>query len=97
MVHAGAVHDGAGLLTGNAFVVRRSLGDGAAHWVFTADFPATALDGDDDTVCVAFNSGELVALRTSDGAVRWRQQLEVGGQPAVPLSLTLTEAGRGGC
>lgn len=94
LVHAGAVHDGAGLLPGNAFVVRRSLGDGAAHWVFTADFPATALDGDDDTVYVAFNSGELVALRTSDGAVRWRQQLEVGGQPVVPLSLTLTGAGR---
>ncbi|MDT0616098.1 PQQ-binding-like beta-propeller repeat protein [Streptomyces lancefieldiae] len=94
LVHAGAVHDGAGLLPGNAFIVRRSLGDGAARWVFTADFPATALDGDNDTVYVAFNSGELVALRTSDGSVRWQQQLEVGGQRVVPLSLTLPEAGR---
>lgn len=94
LVHAGAVHDGAGLLPGNAFVVRRSLEDGAARWVFTADFPATALDGDEDTVYVAFNSGELVALRTSDGTVLWRQGLEVGGQPVAPLSLTLTGPGR---
>ncbi|MEV6393873.1 hypothetical protein AB0M39_03675 [Streptomyces sp. NPDC051907] len=94
LVHAGAVHDGAGLLPGNAFVVRRSIRDGAVRWVFAADFPATALDGDESTVFVAFNSGELVALQTSDGAVRWRQHLEVGGQPVVPLSLTLTRPGR---
>ncbi|MEU5436065.1 hypothetical protein AB0G73_22170 [Streptomyces sp. NPDC020719] len=31
LVHAGSVHDGAGLLPGNAFVVRRSLEDGAAR------------------------------------------------------------------
>ncbi|MFI8951453.1 hypothetical protein ACIGO6_33715 [Streptomyces sp. NPDC053750] len=94
LVHAGSVHDGAGLLPGNAFVVRRSLGAGAARWVFTADFPATALDGDEDTIYVAFNSGELVALRTWDGTVLWRQRLEVGGQPVVPLSLTLICPGR---
>lgn len=94
LVHAGAVHDGAGLLPGNAFVVRRSLKDGTARWVFTADFPATALDGDDDMVYVAFNSGELVAMQSSDGAVRWRRRLEVGGRPVVPLSLTLTRPGR---
>ncbi|MEU6704620.1 hypothetical protein [Streptomyces wuyuanensis] len=94
LVHAGTVHDGAGPLPGNAFVVRRSLGDGAARWVFTTDFPATALDGDDVTVYVAFNSGELVAMRTSDGAVQWRQRLEVDGRPVVPLSLTLTRPGR---
>lgn len=90
LVHAGTVHDGAGLLPGNAFVVRRSLEDGAVRRQFTADFPATALDGNADTVYVAFNSGELVALRTSDGTVLLRQHLEVGGQPVVPLSLTLT-------
>lgn len=90
LVHAGAVHDGSGLLPGNAFVVRRSIEDGAARWVFTADFPVTALDGDEETVYAAFNSGELVAIRTSDGAVRWRQRLEVDGRPVVPLSLTLT-------
>ncbi|MES5824725.1 hypothetical protein [Streptomyces sp. RG80] len=58
--------------------------------MFTADFPATALDGYEDTVCVAFNSGELVALRASDGTVLWRQRRDVGGRPVVPLSLTLT-------
>ncbi|MFF9481672.1 hypothetical protein [Streptomyces sp. NPDC014733] len=94
LVHAGTVHDGAGLLPGNAFVVRRSLADGAAHWIFTADFPVTALDGDEETIYVAFNSGELVALRTSDGTVLWRQRLDVGGQPVVPLSLMLICPGR---
>ncbi|MET8981072.1 hypothetical protein ABZX85_36270 [Streptomyces sp. NPDC004539] len=94
LVHAGSVHSGAGLLPGNAFVVRRSLEDGAARWVFTADFPATALDGNEDTVYVAFTSGELVALRASDGTVRWRQRLDVGGWPVVPLSLTLVCPGR---
>ncbi|MFJ9365863.1 hypothetical protein ACIRRA_15805 [Nocardia sp. NPDC101769] len=94
LVHAGTVHDGAGLLPGNVFVVRRSGLYGAVRWVFTADFPATALDGDENTVYVAFNSGELVALHTCDGTVRWRQYLEVGGQPVVPLSLTLTRPGR---
>ncbi|WP_327141539.1 hypothetical protein [Nocardia sp. NBC_01327] len=94
LVHAGFVHDGAGLLPGNVFVVRRSGLYGAVRWVFTADFPATALDGDENTVYVAFNSGELVALHTSDGTVRWRQHLEVDGQPVVPLSLTLTGPGR---
>ncbi|MET9490375.1 hypothetical protein [Nocardia sp. NPDC006630] len=94
LVHAKFVHDGAGLLPANVFVVRRSGLYGAVRWVFTADFPATALDGDEDTVYVGFNSGELVALHTSDGTVRWRQHLEVGGQPVVPLSLTLTGPGR---
>ncbi|MFE9907559.1 PQQ-binding-like beta-propeller repeat protein [Streptomyces clavifer] len=94
LVHAGAVYDGAGLLPGNAFVVRRSLMDGAARWVCTADFPVTALDGDEDTVYVAFNSGELVALRTSDGSARWRRILEVRGRPVVPLSLALMGPGR---
>ncbi|MFF2554213.1 hypothetical protein ACFVUS_24655 [Nocardia sp. NPDC058058] len=94
LVHAGAVHNGAGLLPGNAFVVRRNGADGAARWVFTADFPVTALDGDENTIYAAFNSGELVAIRTSDGTVRWRQHLEVDRQGVVPLSLTLAAPGR---
>ncbi|MFJ4658836.1 hypothetical protein ACIP5Y_46835 [Nocardia sp. NPDC088792] len=94
LVHAGAVYDGAGLLPGNVFVVRRSGLNGAVRWVFTADVPVTALDGDENTVYVALNSGELVALCTSDGTVRWRQRLAVAGQPAVPLSLTLTRPER---
>ncbi|MCW8379917.1 PQQ-binding-like beta-propeller repeat protein [Streptomyces justiciae] len=94
LVHAGAVHDGAGLLPGNAFVVRRSLTDGAPRWEFVADHPATAVDGDEDTVYVAYNSVELVALNALDGTVRWRQHLTVDGQPVVPLSLELTAADR---
>ncbi|WP_162929232.1 hypothetical protein [Streptomyces sp. YIM 130001] len=94
LVHAGTVFEGAVLRPGTAFVVRRSLGDGAARWVFTADSPVTALDGDEDTVYVTLNSGELVALRGSDGTVRWRQRLELGGHPVVPLSLVLTGPGR---
>ncbi|WP_460726070.1 hypothetical protein [Nocardia heshunensis] len=93
LVHAGAIHDGAGLLPGNVFVVRRSGLYGAVRWVVTADFPVTALDGDEDTVYVAFNSGELVAIHTADGTIRWRQHLEVDGLPAVPLSVTLTGPG----
>ncbi|MEV6071989.1 hypothetical protein AB0L82_36075 [Nocardia sp. NPDC052001] len=93
LVHAGAVHNGAGILPGNVFVVRRSGLYGAVRWVFTADFPVTALDGDQDTVYVAFNSGELVAIGTPDGTVRWRQHLEIDGHPAVPLSLTLIGPG----
>ncbi|KUN17069.1 hypothetical protein AQJ23_43720 [Streptomyces antibioticus] len=94
LVHAGAVHDGAGLLPGNAFVVRRSLTDGAARWEVTADHPATAVDGDEDTVYVAYNSGELVAFNAGDGTVRWRHHLTVDGQPVVALSLELTAADR---
>ncbi|MEC3915083.1 hypothetical protein [Nocardia sp. CDC160] len=94
LIHAGAVHDGAGLLPGNVFVVRRSGRSGVARWVFTADVPVTALDGDENTVYVAFNSGELVALRASDGTVRWRHELEVDGRSVVALSLTLTRPGR---
>ncbi|MFI1105847.1 hypothetical protein [Streptomyces melanogenes] len=94
LVHAGSVHNSAGSFPEQAFVVRRSLSNGAARWVFTTDYPATALDGNEDTVYAAFNSGELVALRASDGAVLWRQQLDIDGQPAVALSLTLLGPGR---
>ncbi|WP_217207033.1 PQQ-like beta-propeller repeat protein [Streptomyces sp. AC550_RSS872] len=91
LVHTGSVHVGIGE---RAFVVRRSLTDGAVRWVFTAKYPATAVDGDEDTVYVSFNTGELVALHASDGTVHWRQHLKVGGRCVVPLSLELTDPGR---
>lgn len=91
LVHTGTVQAGLGE---KAFVVRRGLTDGAVRWVFTAEYPATALDGDEDTVYVAFNTGELVALDASDGTVHWRRHLKVGGQCVVPLSLELTDPGR---
>ncbi|MGC0422679.1 hypothetical protein [Embleya sp. AB8] len=96
LVHAGAVHDGAGLLPGNAFIVRRRLPDGAADWVATADFPITALDLDADTntLYAAFNSGELVALDAADGSVQWRTHLRLGGILAEPLAMSIPAPGR---
>jgi hypothetical protein len=94
LVHAGTVHDGAGLLPGNAFVARRTYPTGELQWVFTADHQATALDVDDDFVYVAFNSGELVILRATDGTVQVRQRLLVNGHQIVPLSLARADANR---
>jgi hypothetical protein len=87
LVHTGSIHNRAGLLPGNAFVVRRAYPTGEVQWIFTADHQATALDADSDFVYVTFNSGELVLLRTEDGAVHARQELRVNGHRVVPLSL----------
>ncbi|SDS94404.1 hypothetical protein [Actinoplanes derwentensis] len=92
IVHAGTVHNGAGLLPGNAFVVRRAYPTGEPSWVFTADHQATALDVDGDFIYVTFTSGELVVLRATDGAVQGRQQLRVNGHRVVPFSLARTGA-----
>lgn len=95
LVHAVAMyHSSFPALRHSASVVRRSLADGAVSWEFTTEYPVTALDGDDDTVYVAFNTGELVALHASDGTVRWRHHLKIGGRRVVPLSLELTDSGR---
>ncbi|RJO70670.1 hypothetical protein D5S18_26020 [Nocardia panacis] len=94
LVHAGAVHDRAGLLAGNTFVARRKYPTGEPQWVFTADHQATSLDVDADFVYVTFNSGELIILRTVNGAVRTRQQLRVNGHRVVPLSLARVGANR---
>lgn len=88
IVHATAIHNGAGLLPGNSCVVRRSYPDGKAQWVFTADHQVTAIDTIGYTVYVAFNSGELVALDAADGRELARQHLRVNGHPVVPLSLS---------
>ncbi|HEX8631196.1 MAG TPA: hypothetical protein VF755_23810, partial [Catenuloplanes sp.] len=87
LVHAGEVHDVAGLLPGNVFVVRRAYPTGDLQWVFTADHQVTALDADGDFVYVTFNSGELVILRAEDGSVHVRQELRVNGHRVVPLSV----------
>ncbi|MEV5877466.1 hypothetical protein AB0L75_25225 [Streptomyces sp. NPDC052101] len=91
LVHAGTMLAGH---SERAFVVRRSLTDGVVRWEFTAEYPATAVDGDAETVYVGFNTGELVALRASDGTVRWRQHLKIGDQRVVPLSLELVDPGQ---
>jgi hypothetical protein len=90
LVHSGVVHNGAGLLPGNAFVVRRAYPSGEPQWVFTADHQVTALDADGEFVHVAFNSGELVVLRVGDGAVHARHALCIDGHRVVPLSLVRT-------
>ncbi|MFF3446426.1 PQQ-binding-like beta-propeller repeat protein [Streptomyces sp. NPDC002667] len=92
LVYAGAVHDGAGLQPGGAYVVRRSL-DGAVTWQHRTDHPATALDVDEDTVYVAYNSGALTALDADDGTVRWHTELAVDGTPTTALSLAVAPDG----
>ncbi|MGQ4379252.1 PQQ-binding-like beta-propeller repeat protein [Streptomyces sp. SAS_267] len=92
LVYAGAVHDGAGLQPGGAYVVRRSL-DGAVRWQHRTDHPATALDVDEDTVYVAYNSGALTALDADDGTVRWHTELKIDGTPTTALSLAVTPHG----
>jgi hypothetical protein len=94
LVHTGEVHDGAGLLPGNAFVVRRAYPTGELQWVFTADHQATALDADGDFVYVAFKSGELVILHSENGVVHTRQELGVNGHLVIPLSLVRLGPGR---
>ncbi|WP_331766994.1 hypothetical protein [Embleya sp. NBC_00896] len=96
LIHAGAGLGGQGLLPDGAFVVRRALPGGAAHWVFTADFPVTALDLDTatNTLYAAFNSGEIVALDAAHGTVRRRVRLHVDDIPAEPLSLTVPAPNR---
>ncbi|MGA4545711.1 PQQ-binding-like beta-propeller repeat protein [Uniformispora flossi] len=94
VVHSGRIHDGAGLLRGNAAIVRRSFPDGAVRWTFTADHQTTALDTDGTTVFAAYNSGELVALDAATGDVRWRTYLDIDGHSVEPLSLCVTEGNR---
>ncbi|OIJ63607.1 PQQ-binding-like beta-propeller repeat protein [Streptomyces mangrovisoli] len=92
LVYAGAVHDGAGLQPGGAYVVRRSL-DGAVRWQYRVDHAATALDVDEDTVYVADNSGARTALDADDGTVRWQTRLEIDGTPTTALSLAVAPRG----
>ncbi|MEU7675222.1 hypothetical protein AB0C42_10470 [Micromonospora taraxaci] len=94
LIHGGAVHDSAGLLVGNAFVVRRQYPTGEPQWIFTADREVTALDADGTFVYVVFTSGEMVVLRAEDGAVHVRQDLRIAGHPVVPLSLARVGPGR---
>ncbi|WP_155355631.1 hypothetical protein [Acrocarpospora macrocephala] len=87
VIHAGWLHHGHGLLPGNVHVVRRSYPDGRARWTHSADHQVTAVDALGGIVYVTFNSGELLALRTTDGHVLGRQRLMANGHPVVPLSL----------
>ncbi|WP_406640911.1 hypothetical protein [Amycolatopsis sp. WGS_07] len=88
IVHATAIHDGAGLLPGNSCVVRRSYPNGKARWVHHADHQVTAIDTIGYTLYVTYNSGEIIALDATDGRELGRQQLQVNDHPVVPLSLS---------
>ncbi|MER5473538.1 PQQ-binding-like beta-propeller repeat protein [Streptomyces sp. NPDC002685] len=92
LVYAGTVHDSQGLQPGGAYVVRRSL-DGAVAWQHRTDHPATALDADEDTVYVAYNSGALTALDADNGSVRWHTELDIDGTPTTALSLAVAPQG----
>jgi hypothetical protein len=94
LVHAGRVYDGRGLQPGGSFVVRRSLTSGTPCWVFRTDRPTTALDTDDDSIYIACDDGEIVALDLHDGTVRWRQHLTIGAVSVVPTALTVAGQGR---
>jgi hypothetical protein len=45
-------------------------------------------------VVVTYNTGELVALRSVDGALVGRSELRVDGHDVVPLSVSLGASGR---
>ncbi|MER5381975.1 PQQ-binding-like beta-propeller repeat protein [Streptomyces sp. NPDC002688] len=92
LVYAGTVHDGQGLQPGGAYVVRRSL-DGEVGWQHRTDHPATALDADEHTVYVAYNSGALTALDADSGSVRWHTELDIDGTPTTALSLAVAPRG----
>ena len=72
-------------------MVRRALPEGQAAWTFSTDFPLAGIDVAGEVVVAAFTSGELVALRASDGRLIGRQRLTVRGQPVVPLSLAASD------
>lgn len=91
IVHAGAIHDGRGLLPGNAFVVRRRWPDGEVAWEHRLDTEVTALDERDGRLVVVTNVGRLVVLDTRSGEVFLEGDLRVAGHLVVPLSLTLLE------
>jgi hypothetical protein len=82
------------LLPGCSFVACRAYPSGEPLWVFTTDIPATDLDADRDYVDVMFNSGELVVLRATDGAVHARLRVSVDSRDVIPLSLALAGHGR---
>ncbi|MBZ3904556.1 PQQ-binding-like beta-propeller repeat protein [Streptomyces griseiscabiei] len=94
LIHAGTVYHGHGLRPGGSFVVRRSATTGEPAWVFRTDRRATALDADPETVYIAYDDGEIVALDPRDGTVRERRRPTVGAVSVLPTALTVTASGR---
>lgn len=90
IVHTGIVHDGRGLLPGNAFIARRRYPDGQLIWHVPLDNQITALDESDGRIIAVTNLGELVVVNASDGSVLARaDRLSVDENPIVPLSVAI--------
>lgn len=87
LVHAGAIHDGRGLLPGNAFVIRRSLRDGRAIWDYRTDSQISALALSADRLLVGTTDGALTILAVSTGDVLDEGPLLIDGWSGVPMSL----------
>jgi hypothetical protein len=91
IVHAGAIHDGRGLLPGNAFVVRRAYADGQLQWHVALDDQVTAVAARDGRVVAATNLGAIVVVDAATGNVLATDTVAVGGARVVPLSLALPQ------
>ncbi|MGI5238716.1 hypothetical protein [Dactylosporangium sp. CA-139066] len=94
IIHATAIHDGAGLLPGNALIVRRDYPTGRLRWEYHLDNQITALDADGARIVATTNLGELLILHADDGALLHRQHLRLNGHAIVPLSLRVADPNR---
>jgi hypothetical protein len=94
IIHAGTVHDGRGLLRGNAFVVRRRYPDGRLQWHVPLDNLVTALDALEGRVVAVTNRGELIIVDAATGSILGEAAVTVAGNRVVPLSLVLGPSDR---
>ncbi|MQA93188.1 MAG: hypothetical protein GEV11_00610 [Streptosporangiales bacterium] len=88
LVHGGHFVLNWGAVENGAFVARREP-DGTVVWLFRTGSSITGLDGDEERVFAAFNSGEVVALDAATGVELGRRHLA-----DTPLSLALAGPGR---
>ncbi|TDD87968.1 hypothetical protein E1293_07050 [Actinomadura darangshiensis] len=93
LVHAGVVSHSGPHRRIEAFVARRRA-DGEPEWVSECEAVVTAMDAAGDTVLVALDSGEVIALGAADGRLRWRRSLTVHGMPTSATSLAVSDDGR---
>ena len=94
IVHAGAIHDGSGVLSGNVFLARRSHPLGTLHWEVRLDNAVTDVELVGGLIIAATNVGEVLQIDARDGRVVSANTLRLDGWPAVPLSLAAAGDGR---
>lgn len=87
LIHAGWIHDGAGLLEGNSFLIRRAYPSGDPEWEYRASAQFSGVDVHGDQVWATLMSGELVRIDSATGEVLEETRLNVDGHPVVPLSM----------